>query len=203
MRLGSLCCDEDGTNDVRLCRVCRFLWSLPYCWKLCSLVRQHGRTRCPIRFSRILRKPSYVYFISSPGSRSRFHSPNRSLSTRADIERLYGERKLLAERKPLPVNVVQCLQRAAALQRNRSFSAASASSSAGVSEETAIEPEGPEFDRMSSSTSTGGIGNGTTGADTPTSMAKVTKHDLLNQYFRKDVVVWSNLDWFRYVCPSR
>ena len=29
----------------------------------------------------------------------------------------------------------------------------------------------------------------------------MTKHDLLNQYFRKDVVVWSNLDWFRCVCP--
>ena len=128
------------------------------------------------------------------------------LSILADIERLYGERKLLAERKPLPLSGVQSLQRVAAIQRNRSFSATSASSAA-ISEETAIEPDGPVFDvpgfdHMSNSTSTGGMET-RSGADTPTRTAKITKHDLLNQYFRKDVVVWSNLDWFRCVLLSK
>ena len=125
------------------------------------------------------------------------------LSILADIERLYGERKLLAERKPLPLSGVQSLQRAAAIQRHRSFSATSASSAA-ISEETAIEPiepDGPGFDGPGFDMRTGGMGT-RSGADTPTRTAKITKHDLLNQYFRKDVVVWSNLDWFRCVLLS-
>ena len=139
-------------------------------------------------------------------SHSQFRLLTGPLPILADIERLYGERKLLAERKPLPLSGVQSLQRAAAIQRHRSFSATSASSAA-ISEETAIEPDGPVFDvpgfdRMSNSTSTGGMGT-RSGADTPTRTAKITKHDLLNQYFRKDVVVWSNLDWFRCVLLSK
>ena len=146
-------------------------------------------------------------------STSSFHPPCSPfpllvvlLSPRADIERLYGERKLLAERKPIPLSAAQChqraaaIQRAAATQRIRSFSAASVSSAA-VSEETAIDLDGPVFDPTHNLT--GGFDNGIAGSDTPTRMAKVTKHDLLNQYFRKDVVVWSNLDWFRCVCPAR
>ena len=120
------------------------------------------------------------------------------LSILADIERLYGERKLLAERKPLPLSGTQGLQRATANQRNRSFSATSASSAA-ISEETAIEPDGPGLDGPGfGGPGFGGMGT-RSGANTPTRTAKITKHDLLNQYFRKDVVVWSNLDWFRCV----
>ena len=37
----------------------------------------------------------------------------------------------------------------------------------------------------------------------PWETAKVTKHDFLSPYFRKDIVVWSNLDWFRCVCPAQ
>ena len=135
----------------------------------------------------------------STGPAPSFALPTRSPSTSTDIERLYGERKLLAERKPLPLPAAQCLQRAAVLSHNRSFSVTS-TSSAGVSEDTAIDTEGPEFDLQSNSTDTdGAMDNGVGGMNTPMGTAKVTKHDLLNQYFRKDVVVWSNLDWFRYV----
>ena len=177
-------------------RVRRLLWPLPYCGQLRPPVRQYGRARRPIRLSRTLRKPSYVLAVILA-----FALPNVSLSTHADIERLYGERKLLAERKPIPPSAVQYLQHAAAIehaattQRNRSSSATSVSST-DVSEETALDPDGPMCDRAA------GLGNVTPGADTPTRTAKVTKHDLLNQYFRKDVVVWSNLDWFRCACPA-
>ena len=184
------------TIFVCIDRVRRVLWPLPYCGQLCPPVRQHGCARCPIRLSRTLRKPSYVHAAVLA-----FALLNVSLTTHTDIERLYGERKLLAERKPIPPSAVQYLQhaaaiqRAAATQRNRSSSATSVSS-AGISEETAIDPDGPGFDRA------GGLGNVTPGVDTPTRTAKVTKHDLLNQYFRKDVVVWSNLDWFRCACSA-
>lgn len=147
-------------------------------------------------YSKTLVRPHHLAFVL----------PAVPLSPRADIERLYGERKLLAERKPIPLSAAQChqraaaIQRAAATQRIRSFSTASVSST-GISEETAIDLDGPVFDRMFNPT--GGLDNGAAGADTPTRMAKVTKHDLLNQYFRKDVVVWSNLDWFRCVYPAR
>jgi hypothetical protein len=170
----------------------------------CSSAWPHTQPNSPFSHSSktLVRLPHL-----SAHSYSQFRPTNRPLSTCVDIERLYGERKLLAERKPLPLSAAQCLQRTAGIQRNRSFSATSVSSAA-ISEETAIDLDGP-FDRMSISTnmsispSTGGMGNGAAGTDTPTRTAKITKHDLLNQYFRKDVVVWSNLDWFRCVRPVR
>lgn len=48
-------------------------------------------------------------------------------------------------------------------------------SSAGTSEETAIEPDGPEFGPLSNSI----LGNDVAGADTPAKAAKVSKHDSL------------------------
>ena len=90
-----------------------------------------------------------------------------SLSTHANIERLHGEHKLLAE-QPLPLPATQCPQRAAAIQRNRSFSVTPMSST-GTSEETATEPGRPEFGQLSLSN----LGNGVAGEDTPARAAKV------------------------------
>ena len=52
-----------------------------------------------------------------------------------------------------------------------------------------------EFDRMSNSTSTRGMGYGVAGAATPVRTAKIPEHDLLNRCFRKSAIMWSNLDW--------
>ncbi len=57
-------------------------------------VREHGRTRCPIRFSRILLKASYVNSIPPPAPVLSFAPLPQA--THADTERLYGEHKLLA-----------------------------------------------------------------------------------------------------------
>ena len=92
-----------------------------------------------------------------------------SLSTKADIERLYREHKLLAEQKPLPLPAAQCPQRAAVIQRNRSFSATNVPS-AGASWEMAIESDGPEYGQPSLSI----LGNGVAGADTRARAAKVS-----------------------------
>ena len=76
---------------------------------------------------------------------------------------------LLTGHKPLPLPDVQCSQRAAAIQRNRAFSATPVSS-ADTSGETAIEPDGPEFGQLSLSI----LGNGVAGADTSARAAKVS-----------------------------
>ena len=118
-------------------RVHRVLWSLPYYGQLHPPVRQHGRARRLIRLSRTLRNPSYVHAPIFA-----FARPTVSLSTRTDIERLYGERK------PIPPSTVQYLQRAADTQHTGSSSATSISS-AGIFEGTTTDPDGPGFDRMS------------------------------------------------------
>ena len=48
-----------------------------------------------------------------------------------------------------------------------------------------------EFDRMSNSTSTRGVGYGVAGAATPVRRAKIPEHDLLNRCFRKSAIMWS------------
>jgi hypothetical protein len=201
------------TNGVYVSRrVRRVLWSLPHRGELCPPVRQHGRTRRPVRLSRILRKPPYVYALPlSAHPYAQFRPTNRPLSTCVDIERLYGERKLLAERKPLPRSAAAMpaahrrhptqplVLRHVRLQRRRLR---------GNGDRASRDPSliaCPSRLIWPFRASTGG--NGQRAAWASASMAwtpprgrpRVTKHDLLNQYFRKDVVVWSNLDWLRCV----
>ena len=129
-----------GSTNVffMICRVRRFLRT-PYYGELCPPVHQHGRTRRPIRLSRTLQKPSYVYTTPLPVAIISFVLLTIPLSTWTDIEWRYGERKLLTEHKPLLPSSAQCLRCAAAIRRNCPFSAMTASS-AGISEETAIDP---------------------------------------------------------------
>jgi len=69
-------------------------------------------------------------------------------------------------------------------------------SSVGIHEDTATELDELEINRMSNWTSTAGYGQ-------QRRTAKVTKHHLHNQYFKKEVVVQSSSDRLVFVGPSR
>lgn len=100
----------------------------------------------------------------------------------ADIERAYGQRKLVAQRTPVFV------------QPRKSGAPQSAASTPATTEgDTATESE--------LETETEGEYSPVTGSATRTAGAEenkpVSHHDLLTKYFRRDPVIFHNIDWCR------
>jgi phosphatidylethanolamine N-methyltransferase len=121
-----------------------------------------------------------------------------------DIERFYGQPKLLAQRVPIPqplslangsANVVPQVRsslqgQGETLARARAFSAPPSTSSA-TEGLTACDSETESDAELDSQQTCINEGIGST---------KLSRHDLRNRYFRKDTIVLSHLDVFR--CAS-
>jgi hypothetical protein len=120
----------------------------------------------------------------------------------SDIERFYGQPKLLAQRVPIPqpppltncsANVLPQVRSALQRQgetpaRARAFSAppSTPSTTGGLTPFDSETESDAELDSQQTSISEG-IGS-----------TKLSHHDLRNRYFRKDTIVLSHLDVFRY-----
>ena len=123
----------------------------------CVPVRQHGRTHSPIRLSFAF----LTFFENLRASSSRMCSLPFSVLRSHLLAYLHVQTPngsmAKEKRKPFPFPVAQCLRHVLSPSsptvpfRVSSFPAL-------VSLGMTIEPEGPEFDRMSNSTSTGGMG---------------------------------------------
>ena len=92
------------------------------------------------------------------------------------------------------LTAAQCFQRTVAIQCNRSFSDTRPSN-------LGIYGNGDQTRRnrawsLVHSTCSGGMGNDVARADTPMRTAKLSTHNLLNQYLRQEVVAWNDLDCF-------
>lgn len=115
-----------------------------------------------------------------------------------DIERFYGQRKLLAQRVPIlqpsplangSVNAVPLQGQARILARARAFSdPPSTPSATGAS--TPFDSE-TETDTELECYSEG------------TGVPRLSHHDLRNQYFRRDTIVLFNFDIFRFAFLTR
>ena len=141
----------------------------------------------------------------------------------ADIERTYGQRKLLAQRTPfVPAasrkaagdgTPLKDHLRSASVSSTLSISSTTPSATEG---ETATETDGPDTDSDSGTenearsfsrtrktradSDTRFTSSSTYSVDVPPrDQSPVSQHDLFNRYFRKDVVLFHNLDLLRYV----
>ena len=123
-----------------------------------------------------------------------------------DIERFYGQPKLLAQRVPIPqssplancsANVVPQVRSSLQGQgemfaRARAFSAPSTPSATEGLTPCDTETESDAELDLQQTTINEGIGS-----------TKLSHHDLRNRYFRKDTIVLSHLDVFRCVSFTR
>lgn len=170
----------------------------------------------------------FLVFFENPRKSSNnglLRSINRlHLLRTADIERTYGQRKLLAQRTPfVPAasrktadndTPVKDHIRSASLSSTMSLDSTTPSATEG---ESATETDGPVTDsdsgtenearsltrrrktRADSDTRLSTLS--TFGTNVSRDKSPVSQHDLFNRYFRKDVVLFYNLDPLRYVWP--
>ena len=152
-----------------------------------------------------------------------YHNSSRIV----DIERTYGQRKLLAQRTPfVPASSRKAAGdgtplkdhvRSASVSSTLSISSATPSATEG---ETATETDGPDTESDSGTenearsfsrtrktradSETRFTASSTYSVDVPPrDRSPVSQHDLFNRYFRKDVVLLHNLDPLRYVKSQR
>jgi phosphatidylethanolamine N-methyltransferase len=145
---------------------------------------------------------AFLVFFENPREFYRLPALPISHPLALDIERFYGQRKLLAERVPIlqpsrlvngPADVVPSQRKVSILARARAFSDPhSTTSTPGAS--TPFESETETDTELDSQQAYVGEGTGIT---------KLSGHDLHNQYFRRDTIVLFHFDVFRYASLAR
>lgn len=128
-----------------------------------------------------------------------------------DIERMYGQRKLIAQRMPLltppPTTMTRPILPAISslrpLPTSRYVESSTPTATEGDTTETETELE-TELDDAFMAPPLGGGGNpaGVAPPSVPEKMRfrsnSLTQHDLMNFFFRKDVIILRNVDLLRY-----
>lgn len=123
-----------------------------------------------------------------------------------DIERMYGQRKPIAQRTPLILKPSTTRPMSPPLSRPRPLTAPLYSESPtpaateGETTETETELETELEDSYIISNTLAG-GNSASDAETRPRSHSLTQHDLMNFFFRKDVIILRNVDLLRYVSP--
>ena len=201
----SVVCAQAPTQDIQdftsiSAGLRRVLRTVPHRRQLCSVVCQPCSPCSPNRIPRVLRESPYVLCLLAPD-----HMLVLTLVLQ-DIERMYGQRKPIALRTPLttPPSTSPTLRTTSpGLSRSRSLPTAqeldlsTPAATEGETTETETELETELDESYSSSRPSSEIV--TTGAMKPRSrIQSLTQHDLINQYFRKDVIILRNVDLLRW-----
>jgi hypothetical protein len=171
------------------------LWRILDCGQLSSLIHESCGTQCAICFPRLFRE--------SPWVSSSFDICINAEFLGLDIERFYGQRKLLAQRVPIlqprpqangsakviPQVPSPLRGQGQMLSRARAFSdPPSTPSTPGGSTPFDSETDTDNEQELQHTC----VNEGTT-------VSKLSHHDLRNRYFRRDTIVLHHLDIFRCV----